>query len=61
MLYKLYTEAVMRGKVLQRNCAPWSFMSIIFQIETRQSGKQFVLHKSGKIGELKSVFLICYD
>lgn len=36
-------------------------MNIIFQIETRQSGKQFVLHKNGKTGKLKSVFLICYD
>lgn len=45
----------------KKNCAPRSFMNTIFHIETRKSGKQFVLHKSGKIGELRSVFLICYD
>lgn len=44
MLYKLCTAAGMTGKELQRNCAPRSFMNIIFHIETRKSGKQFVLH-----------------
>lgn len=40
----------MRGRELQRNSAPRSFMKIIFQIETRKSGKQFVLQKTGEIG-----------
>lgn len=61
MLYKLYTVAVMTGKELQKNCVPQSFMNIIFQIETRKSGKQFVPHKSGKIGRLRPVLLIHYD
>lgn len=40
----------MTGMELQRNCAPLSFMNIMFQIETGKSGKQFVLHKSGEMG-----------